>query len=108
MFLCKKNQCCENDYITKCNLHIQCDPCQITNGIFHRTRTKISEFIGKHKRPQIANSVLRKKNGFGGINLPDFRLYDKTTAIKIVWYQHKSRSIDQRNKIESPEINPCT
>ena len=27
-------------YITKCNLQIQCDPYQITNGIFHRTGTK--------------------------------------------------------------------
>ena len=25
---------------TKCNLQIQCNPCQITKGIFHRTRTK--------------------------------------------------------------------
>ena len=31
---------CENDYITKCNLQIQCNPYQITNGIFHRTRIK--------------------------------------------------------------------
>jgi len=30
----------KNDYTTKCNLKIQCDPYQITNGIFHRTRTK--------------------------------------------------------------------
>ena len=41
MFLGRKNQYCENDYTTKCNLQIQCDPYQITNGIFHRTRTKI-------------------------------------------------------------------
>ena len=40
MFLGRKNQYCENDYTTKCNLQIQCDPYQITNGIFHRTRTK--------------------------------------------------------------------
>ena len=40
MFLGRKNQYCENDYTTKCNLQIQCNPCQITNGIFHRTRTK--------------------------------------------------------------------
>ena len=40
-----KNQYCENDYTTKCNLQIQCNPYQITNGIFHRTRTKISQFI---------------------------------------------------------------
>ena len=40
MFLGRKNQYCENDYTTKCNLQIQCNPYQITNGIFHRTRTK--------------------------------------------------------------------
>ena len=39
-FLGKKNQYCENDYITKCKPQIQCDPYQITNGIFHRARTK--------------------------------------------------------------------
>ena len=40
MFLGWKNQYCENYYTTKCNLQIYCDPYQITNVIFHRTRTK--------------------------------------------------------------------
>ena len=35
----------------------------------------ISQFVWKYKKPLIAKVILRKKNGTGGINLPDFRPY---------------------------------
>ena len=42
----------------------------------------ISQFVWKYKKSQIAKTILRKKNGTGGINLPDFRLYYKATVTR--------------------------
>ena len=55
-----------------------------------------------------SQSILEKEQGIRGINLSDFRLYHKATVIKTVWEWQKNRNVSQWNKIESPQINPCT
>ena len=60
IFLGRKNQYCENDY-TKGNLQIQCDPHQITNGNFHRTRTKNFTVHMETQRTLNSQSSLEKE-----------------------------------------------
>ena len=61
MFLGRKTQYCENDYTTKCNILIQCDPYQITNYIFHRDRTKYFTIHMETQKTLNSQSTLEKE-----------------------------------------------
>ena len=108
MFLGRKKQYCENDYTTKCNLQIQCDPYEITKGIFHRTRTKNFTIHMETQKTPNSQSHLEKEE-WSWRNQPSWlqiTLQSYSHQDSIVLAQKEKRR--PTNKIGSPEINPCT
>ena len=108
MFLGRKKQYCENDYATKCNPLIQCYLYQITNCIFHRTKTKNFPIFIETQKTLNSQRDLEKD---------EWIWRNQTSQLQIILqsYSHQDNMIlahkkymGQWNKIQSLEINPCT
>ena len=81
MFLGRKNQYCENDYTTKRSLQIQCNLFQITNGIFHLTRTKYFTIHMETQKTLKSQSSLEKEE-WRELEESSFLTSDYTTKLQ--------------------------
>jgi hypothetical protein len=81
-------------------------PIKIPMTFITKIEKSALKLIWKHKRPQIAKVILRKKSKTGGITILEFKLYYRGN--KNTWNWKKTDMKTKRNKTEYPAMNPCT
>jgi len=83
-------------------------PIKIPTRFFIKLEKAICKFIWNNKNTRIAKTILNNKRTSGVITIPELRLHYRAIVIKTVWCWYRDRQVDQRNRIEDPEMNPHT
>ena len=81
-------------------------PIKLSTLFFRELEQIISQFVWKHKKTSDRQSNLEKEEWNWRNQHAWLQTILQSYSHQTVWYQHKDKNIDQRNKIESPEINP--
>ena len=108
MFLAKRNQYCEMTILPNAVHRFNVIPIKLPMAFFSQNQNKkFHNLYGNTKHPEQPKPSLKRKMK---LEESGFLTSGYTTKVQssTVWCWYKNRNIDQWNKIESPEINPCT
>ena len=108
MFLGRKKQYFENDYTTKCNYRFSVASIKLPMAFFTELEQKNSTILTETQKTPNSQSSLEKEEWSWRNQASWLQVILQSYSHQDSRYWHKNWNIDQWNKIESPEINPCT